>query len=72
MPAPGDVVNVVDMDSLFKNTLAAQLARQSELLFGDHRALSGLLGGVLLAGNAQGINLSAGIPNPGASPLKAT
>jgi hypothetical protein len=38
---------------------------------GDARALSGLLAGVVLAGNAQGINLSAGIPNPGASPLKA-
>lgn len=63
--------NVVDMDSFFKHQLANRHERQSEFMATDGRALSGLLAGVVLAGNAQGINLSAGIPNPGASPLKA-
>ncbi len=70
MPAPDP--NVVDMDTYFKNSMVTRHEKTQTFLEMDSRALSGLLSNQVLAGSAQGVNLSAGIPNPGASPLKAT
>jgi hypothetical protein len=51
-----------NFDNHLTNAMAARVEAQQQLLLLDHRALSGLLGNSLLAGNAQAFNTSARIP----------